>query len=568
MSRPDLPRASSAMSAFFFCGMIDEPVANASSSSTQPNSCEVQSTTSSPSRDRCTPISAVTKRNSATKSRSATASIELANGVREAQLLGHRAPGPAAAPEPASAPAPSGLTAARWSQSRSRSRSRSSGCTWASSWCPKVTGWACCRWVMPGRGACRRAARPARPAPRPARPAGRPRPGRGRAGRAAGRWRPGRCGTGRRAACRRALPSRSSRPRSSAVCTSSSSTVGRNAPEAQAASRSSSAASIRPSSSGSSRPAPARTRACAREPARSYGARRQSNCTLTDSRASASAGPPANRPPQRLVRLVAALFSVRLLSSTSPIIALLAFRRDCGAHSPCPVTRWSDSEPAVMTRALLSTVSLAGGPSRRACRRGGPADGLAGHDEDGVVAGDGADDLGQARPVQRAGQELGGARRGAQHGEVAAGVDAGEQLAQQPDQPGRGLPRRRAAAARRPRGSGRRPAVAAAHLDRAQLLQVPREGGLGDLHAVARRAGRPARSASGPPGRGSAPRSGRAGPRGSAARSSRHRCGVAGRGRPTVAASQPGTSAAPSARAAGSPPGRRPRSAGRRAPRR
>ena len=139
------------MSAFFFCGMIDEPVANASSSSTQPNSCDVQSTTSSPRRDRCTPISAVTKRNSATKSRSATASIELANDVRKPSSLA-TATGSSGRPEPASAPAPSGLIAARWSQSRSRSRSRSSGCTWASSQWPKVTGWACCRWVMPGRG--------------------------------------------------------------------------------------------------------------------------------------------------------------------------------------------------------------------------------------------------------------------------------------------------------------------------------------------------------------------------------------------------------------------------------
>src|SRR4051794_41888114 len=77
--------------------------------------------------------------------------------------------------------------------------------------------------------------------------------------------------------------------------------VGRNSPDAQAASRSSRAASIRPSSSGSSSPARARTRAWAREPAMSYGASRQSNWTLTDSRASASAGPPANRPPQSRV---------------------------------------------------------------------------------------------------------------------------------------------------------------------------------------------------------------------------------------------------------------------------
>ena len=68
-----------------------------------------------------------------------------------------------------------------------------------------------------------------------------------------------------------------------------------------AASRSSSAPSSRSSSSSSSSPASYSTRACARDASRSYGASRQSNCTLIDSRASASAGPPANRPPHSRV---------------------------------------------------------------------------------------------------------------------------------------------------------------------------------------------------------------------------------------------------------------------------
>ena len=50
MIRPLLPRASSATSGFFFCGMIELPVAKASSSSTQPNSLVVHSTSSSPTR--------------------------------------------------------------------------------------------------------------------------------------------------------------------------------------------------------------------------------------------------------------------------------------------------------------------------------------------------------------------------------------------------------------------------------------------------------------------------------------------------------------------------------------
>ena len=58
MSRPALPRASSAMSGFFFCGSIDEPVAYASASRTNPNSSVDHSTISSPIRERCTCVSA------------------------------------------------------------------------------------------------------------------------------------------------------------------------------------------------------------------------------------------------------------------------------------------------------------------------------------------------------------------------------------------------------------------------------------------------------------------------------------------------------------------------------
>ena len=59
-------------------------------------------------------------------------------------------------------------------------------------------------------------------------------------------------------------PTRSSRPRSSAVCTSSSVAAGRNSPLRQARERLSRAASSRASSSSSSSPAWCSTRACAR----------------------------------------------------------------------------------------------------------------------------------------------------------------------------------------------------------------------------------------------------------------------------------------------------------------
>ena len=55
---PALPRASSAASGFFFCGIIELPVAAPSSSSAKPYSADVHSTSSSPSRDRWTKHSA------------------------------------------------------------------------------------------------------------------------------------------------------------------------------------------------------------------------------------------------------------------------------------------------------------------------------------------------------------------------------------------------------------------------------------------------------------------------------------------------------------------------------
>ena len=68
------------------------------------------------------------------------------------------------------------------------------------------------------------------------------------------------------------------------------------------------------------------------------------------------------------------------------------------------------------------------------------AGGVAGDDEDGVVAGDRAEDVGQLGLVEGGGEELRGARRGAQDDEVGAGLGADEQLAAQPGQPlGRGV---------------------------------------------------------------------------------------------------------------------------------
>ena len=86
MSRPALPRASSAMSGFFFCGSIDDPVAYASASRTNPNSSVDHSTISSPMRERCSCVSVAANSASATKSRSETASSEFWNVAAEPEL--------------------------------------------------------------------------------------------------------------------------------------------------------------------------------------------------------------------------------------------------------------------------------------------------------------------------------------------------------------------------------------------------------------------------------------------------------------------------------------------------
>ena len=76
-TRPDLPRISSAISGFFFCGMMLLPVEKESSISTKLNSTELHRISSSQNRDRCIIVTAQQLMNSMAKSLSATASIPL-----------------------------------------------------------------------------------------------------------------------------------------------------------------------------------------------------------------------------------------------------------------------------------------------------------------------------------------------------------------------------------------------------------------------------------------------------------------------------------------------------------
>src|SRR5690554_6503977 len=117
------------------------------------------------------------------------------------------------------------------------------------------------------------------------------------------------------------------RPRSSAVCTSSSSSRGPKAPERTSASSRSRASSMPASSASSSRPAWCSTRACAWDPATSTSARRQSNWVDLLSAASAPLGPPANRPPQRLAEDSAIGLEVRRGGQVDPVAELGVARR-------------------------------------------------------------------------------------------------------------------------------------------------------------------------------------------------------------------------------------------------
>ena len=124
-TRPVLPRTSSAISGFFFWGIIDEPVVNASDNSTNPNSQDDHSTSSSESRDRCIITMAISAASSTQKSRSDTPSIEFRHtfsmpsfSASDLRSVGYVVP--------ASAQLPIGEILMRFRQSESRSMSRSS----------------------------------------------------------------------------------------------------------------------------------------------------------------------------------------------------------------------------------------------------------------------------------------------------------------------------------------------------------------------------------------------------------------------------------------------------------
>jgi hypothetical protein len=114
--------------------------------------------------------------------------------------------------------------------------------------------------------------------------------------------------------------------------------------------------------------------------------------------------------------------------------------------------------------------------------------GVATDDEQGVVAGDRAEDVTEVGLVEGAGQELCGARRRTEDDEVGARLGAHQQLGAQPGQPvaaGGALARRgHASVAPLPRHRVDERAVGAADLDGVELDEVAAQRGLGDADAV------------------------------------------------------------------------------------
>ena len=114
----------------------------------------------------------------------------------------------------------------------------------------------------------------------------------------------------------------------------------------------------------------------------------------------------------------------------------------------------------------------------------GAGEGVAGDDEQGVVAGDGPDDVGQRGRSSALARKCAAPGRGAQHREVA---EASAETSSSAEQPGQsvgaaGDAAHRAAVVRDDVAPDA--AVGAAQLHRAELVEVARQRGLGDLDAL------------------------------------------------------------------------------------
>ena len=335
---------------------------------------------------------AVTKANSATKSRAAIAVDRVRRRVREAQLRGDLPPGPGRSERAgqraravrrvsgrAVVPVAQPVQVAQQRPARGPAGGGRTG--------PAARAGGGCVPASRRRGA----APPARPARRPASSTGpaTPRAWSRRYSRTVvATWslrdRPARSlpPSSRRAARAARAPARCARPRRRGR-------AGTRRPRRRPRS-SSSAGQHPPARRRSSSPARASTRACARDPAMSYG--RQPPVELDAHRQPGQRlGGPTGEPaaPQPSVPACS-----RQAQSSTPLIRQSQLRSRLRGSLPVPVASYGSR--ATRSRCRPADVAAAHPAScRRAPRRGR----LAGDDQDGVVAGDGAEDVGQAGAV-------------------------------------------------------------------------------------------------------------------------------------------------------------------------
>ena len=301
-----------------------EPVLKESPKRTNPNSPDPKRIRSSDSRDRCVPTSASANRVSATKSRSATASMLLGDTAVNPRRSRSSSRGTGKA-LPATAPLPNGSVAADRAAAARRRRSRSSGQKCESIQCAPLTGCARCRWVYAGRmTSCnRRACATMTCCSSRSAAASRPQASMVQSRVAVATWSLRLRPVWRRDA---GSPTSSWRSRSISVWMSSSDAAGVTPAASRRPTAASPSASTRLSSSGTTPAAPnASAHAC--DSRMSNRQRRKSTPMDRLTCSSRGLGPPENRPPQSLCAGAVGVPSAASVTARSRWLATLVRRR-------------------------------------------------------------------------------------------------------------------------------------------------------------------------------------------------------------------------------------------------